>query len=158
MVNVSNVILSPQALWRGITPDAQKKLCGLTEACSNNSSHNRLYSRCISLSCVSAGLNGVYEAVLTPYFRDSTKLKKELNEFNDAVRTWSTRNLTDFRRQAQYYSFQPVNPAKFLPSGQVDYLPRLLLIDASERVSFGSILLKSPKKWRNVFLQKTKIF
>ena len=31
------------------------------------------------------------------------------------VRPWSIRSLTDFRRHAQYCSFPPVNPAKFLP-------------------------------------------
>jgi hypothetical protein len=31
----------------------------------------------------------------------------------------------------------PANPAKIQPLGQVDYLPRRLLIDASERVSLG---------------------
>jgi len=42
---------------------------------------------------------------------------QEKKDINDAVQPWGIRNLTDFRRHAQYCSFQPVNPAKFQPSG-----------------------------------------
>ena len=37
------------------------------------------------------------------------QVKKEIR---DAVRPWSIRNLTDFRRHAQYCAFQPTNPIK----------------------------------------------
>jgi hypothetical protein len=30
---------------------------------------------------------------------------------NDDAQSWNTRNLTDFRRHTQYFSFQPVIPA-----------------------------------------------
>jgi hypothetical protein len=38
------------------------------------------------------------------------QLKKDIN---DVVQPWGIRNLTDFRRHAQYRSLTPVKPAKF---------------------------------------------
>jgi hypothetical protein len=44
---------------------------------------------------------------------------QEKKDINDAVQFWGIRNLTDFRRHAQYCSFPPVNPAKFQPPGKL---------------------------------------
>jgi len=41
------------------------------------------------------------------------QVKKEIRE---VVQSWSIRNLTNFRRHDQYYSFQPANSRKFPPS------------------------------------------
>ena len=48
------------------------------------------------------------------------QVKKEIRE---AVRHWSIRSLTDFRRHAQYCPFPPVNPAKFQPPGMPTTYP-----------------------------------
>ncbi|MCP4463693.1 MAG: hypothetical protein GY819_12930 [Planctomycetaceae bacterium] len=40
-----------------------------------------------------------------------------MKDINDAVQPWGIRNLTDFRRHAQYGSFQAVDPAKLQPPG-----------------------------------------
>ena len=42
---------------------------------------------------------------------------QDKKEIHDAVQSWGIRNLTDFRQHAQYYAFQPVDPAKFQPPG-----------------------------------------
>jgi len=42
---------------------------------------------------------------------------QEKKGIQDAVQPWSMRNLTDFRRHAQYCSLPPARPAKFQPPG-----------------------------------------
>jgi len=51
---------------------------------------------------------------------------------------WGIRNLTDFPRHPQYCSCPPRSILAQSATGHVEYLPRLLLIDASARVAFGS--------------------
>jgi hypothetical protein len=64
---------------------------------------------------------------------------QEKKDINDADQLWGIRNLTDFRRHAQYCSFPPVIPAKFQPPGQADYRSLVVLIDATTRVALGSV-------------------
>ena len=69
----------------------------------------------------------------------SSLFHQEKKDISDADQLWGIRNLTNCRQHSQYCSFQQTIPAKFLPSGQADYLLRFLPIDASAKVAIGSL-------------------